>query len=257
MMSIQVAARTTALAILIALQSGCLDFEDVTRPVQSGTPAMISLSGSSGGRAINFTGGAGRVRVEARVLPGVDAQGPRQLLVDTLHIGTLPVVPWMEMDGIWYYSAEWRGEEDAEVLFRLPRIGRVGDSPSLVSWQPVRSADPDTVRLIKGGDLVLRMSSSRPSQVPNQVQGQDRWTLSVWGRDGSVNMQSQAGRPDSVVVPASLLATVLRGPTGRVDATLVAQQSHVWEQPGDLLLHTNFISTLSWVVEVLPAEELR
>jgi len=244
---------SVASALAIALLSGCLDFEAVTRPDQISHPALINLSATFAGRSAGAAGGAHITRVNARVMPGIDAQGPRQVLADTLWIGDRAVVPMADVDGARYYSTEWWGDGDSEIQFRLPMIGRVGEGPSSVSWRPVRRVDPDTVRLMRGGDLVLRLSSSRSPQ----AQSQDSWTLSLWGRDGGVNLSSRGLPPDSLVIPATMIATVLREPTGRIHAILNAHQLHFSDYRGDLHLQTEFTSNLSWVVEMVNAGEAR
>jgi|GEM_PF-5859940 len=245
-MKISATISTSVAAATLTLLGGCLDFEAVTRPVQSSSPAMISLSATLNGHS----GIAHDARMRARVLPATDEHGPRLLLSDTLWMGNRPVLPIAGEDGALYYALDWRVEEDSEVRFRLPTVSRVAESPSIVTWQPVRRVDPDTVRLTRGADLILRMSSSttRPQE------SEDSWTLYVQGKGGSVTIHNQGATPDFIVIPATMMATLIPGPDRLIYASLTSRQSLAWERRDVLQLHTSFLSILYWVVEIVEAQ---
>jgi hypothetical protein len=250
-------SRPGACLAAAALLSGCLDFETVTRPVDQLRPAEIAVSAGLDDRGAPGPSGSSTAWLTAVIAPGTDARGERTMADDTLWVRQRPLVPEVvHRDGSRFYRVEWQYERGAAVPIEVPRIGRVVGLPLLLHWHPAQRTGPDPVRLRRGDDLVLRVSSPSVGASTTQDSVAVSWWLWTRGGAGATEIMRLGAVPDSVVLPASTLPLGAGEGTDRLDVVLRVQQEHRIHASGsDLRLIAHFISSVSWVVEVAPAAD--
>jgi hypothetical protein len=241
----RVAGRLLPGVLCLLLLGGCLDFETVTAPVQQPRPALVSVFA-----AVRPEGDGSRALfVSISIHPGWDAQGARAVVNDTLRVGGRVVLPERNAPGggLEYRSHGPVGGADA-IRIELPRIERVTNLPPSVTWSIAARVGPDTLRLRLGEDLLLRVAAPAVARPDGAVGG---WNLSIQGDGGAVGVQRFGPVPESIVVPASLLAAgdgAGRGTTLAV--TLATFETHQFRSPSnDLEFAAQFRDDIRWTVE--------
>jgi len=231
-----------AAAITVVL-SGCLDFEPVTEPRQpAAEPAAIFADFSILERA-----GAAEARVEVTVLPGRDAQGPRTVRDSVLWLNGLPLRPyvgaWPDAPAMLRYS--WASAEIPETIeARPPTIDGLSGSATPIRWRIAR-ADADTIRLVRGADLVLRLATAAPDSAASF----ENWSVSVQGSGGTGFSLSRAGSaPDTLRIPAAWISA---------DDSLAfahfgwSRHTEVLAPGGDLFVRSSGWHHVQWVIRLL------
>lgn len=230
---------------------GCaLDFVE---PDAATTPPRLDLR-----VALEREAGAdAAVRVAARLDVGVDDDGPRAVVRDTLRLlgATLtPLAGIGRVDGL-HYDSTWvapaLASEPAMVAVTTPVVEGfhpIADRPVGYTLAP---DGPDTVVVRRGEEAML------PLRRPPAADGLDldpersRWSLFATGDGAEVWMRVriQGEPPDTLAVPTSWLPSGFEGDVTvdfRTDVDFTSEPS-----AGEVELRASSITRLRWTVRVV------
>ncbi len=218
--------RLMVVAFTAAFATACIDFVDPNIPGISdrGSAAVLEAR-------ITVTD-SGRVNADVKVLPGLDFEGFRRVvLTPRLEAMDRILQPdTVRRDGTLRYVEVWDVDPDivlGPITLRGPEIDGVVAPPPSIEWFGVRRAGPDSLRLEEGKDLWLGVIAVEgPSTPPPSIR---QWFLTLTSGDHSFRLSSDGSPPDSIRVPPNWI------PVGdTVHARLIFTQSHVLnESPGD------------------------
>jgi len=227
--------RLIAVSVLLA---GCIDFVEPELP-ELGAPAVIQVTMRVTDR--------GEAEVEALLAPGLDRAGlQRTVLRDTLFVLGRAVVPdSIARNGSRRYRDAWQASAGAvaePVTFRAPHLADLGASPPEVTWTGARRLGPDTLAVVRGGDVVLEVGGGAGTALPEPELQQ--WFLRLEGEEGAFNISADGPPPDTIQIPARWI------PAGReVAARLIFAQSAVLEEgPGDYVGLITLDIRLHWTL---------
>jgi hypothetical protein len=182
------------LICVCVLTAGCWDFVEPDLAAENGAGALLLTASVDP---------SGNVQASATLSPGLDPDGfRRRVLVDTVRVlsfatGSDTVLP----NGNHIYSLSEKTSPSAfERGFTVsgPVLEGVSFVPT-ARWYVPRKADPDTVRVARGSDLILHMVQDTVTSVPA---ANEQWLIELIGRSQRFQISATGKPPASLRIPA-------------------------------------------------------
>lgn len=231
--------RVGSLASCMAVLA-CIDFVDPNIP-DAGGAAVIS--------AIAVFSDRGTADVRATFNPGLDVTGVRRPVADPgLLVNDTVIQPdRIQRDGDRLYEALYPFDpatETVTVEFLAPAVAGIAASRPAASLSGVRRIGPDTLRMVSGSDLLLRLTAEPGTSAPAPLSRQ--WFLTLAAATTEFRLGGNGPPPDTILIPARFI------PAGdSLEVRLIYQQLVEAEPPpGDYIGIFTFDVRLFWTVRV-------
>ncbi len=145
----------------------------------------------------------GDLSVTALLVPGLDDDGfVREVVRDTLYVSGIPIAS---------DSVRVTGSRDYRLSTRLsmtalaqpftidpPVVEGINTGPR-VSWATPRPLDPDTIRIARGSDLLIRLAYDSAGSDPRPVH---QWFLALSAGSSFFQIGANGPPPTSLLIPA-------------------------------------------------------
>lgn len=234
------------LLALVLSCSGCFDFVEPDLP-QRGAPAFL--------QAFVHINESAHLRISAVLAPGLTQEGDARLIGnDTVIASGLFITPdSVRRTGTRIYNHEGPlGGPDPfaqPITLVPPRIEGALAAPPVVRWRAVRPARMDTIRAVRGEDVVLIIQRSPEPSAPEPLLQQ--WIVDLVSEDGNFRFGASGEPPDTIRVPSFWVPPAA---SGRVAAFLTIALSGAYRPPpSDYLVHFSAEQRLRWNLRISPA----
>ena len=218
----------------------CIDFVDPNIP-DAGGAAVIS--------AIAVFSDRGTADVRATLNPGLDVTGVRRPVADPgLLVNDTVILPdRIQRDGDHLYEALYAFDpatETVTVQFLAPSVAGLAAPRPSASLSGVRRIGPDTLRMVSGSDLLLRLTTEPGTSAPAPLSRQ--WFLTLAAATTEFRLGGNGPPPDTILIPARFI------PAGdSLEVRLIYQQlAEAEPPPGDYIGIFTFDVRLFWTVRV-------
>ena len=187
-------ARAALAALCAVLGGGCWEFIEPEFAEQDAS-TVLQVNASLGERGIFNLSGI--------LVPGLDEDGfVREVVRDTLFVFGLPVPSDSTTPAgslIYQYSTQLSaGVAAGRFTIDPPVVSGISSGPR-VEWSTPRSLEPDTIRMARGADLLIRLAydSTQAAPRPNH-----QWFLELSNNVERFQISSNGPPPAQLLVPA-------------------------------------------------------
>ena len=180
--------------VLSAWSGGCFDFIEPEFAEQDAA-TVLQINASMGER--------GALNVQGLLVPGLDEEGfVREVVRDTLFVFGVPVASdTVTNAGTRVYRLSTQLPPQTRNLpFTIdpPIVSGISTGPR-VEWSTPRSLEPDTIRIARGSDLLIRIAYDSTRSIP---QPNHQWFLSLSNNVQSFTVSSNGPPPAQLLIPA-------------------------------------------------------
>jgi hypothetical protein len=231
--------------VVVAL-TGCFDFVEPDLS-EAGAPAVLQMN-------LNLDE-TGLLRSDAILVPSLTVDGLRRTVPDdTLRVSGLALTPHdVRPNGTRRYSVNMTVQDPAAFVRPLriesPLVTGVTAPPPVVAWFGLERADPDTVLVRAGDELLLHLivEPGRAQPAPDQR----LWTLELVGDTANFRIGAQGLPPATLRIPAHWVPV---GGSGRVLGSLTYYLTGTYRPaPGDYIHMLAATLRIRWHIRLQPA----
>jgi hypothetical protein len=230
--------RFSAVVLACVMLTGCWDFIDP------------DLAAENGAATFQFSAAldrSGTLRAQATLAPGLNSDGfRRDVTVDTLRVLNFAVSSDSVLrngNHVYSLTAPVTAQQAARgITIRGPFIEEAPLAPA-ARWHVARKAGPDTIRITRGSDLVVRLAEDTVTAVPPPS---EHWFLALSGRERQFQISSNGRVPSEVRVPAEWIPEVA---DSVLNVSMTSLQSTQLLLPG-YRAFMSFTVFINWIVVI-------
>jgi hypothetical protein len=233
-----------ALPLLCVLgATACIDFAEPQIPNRQ-TPAVVQANV----RVFD----TGTMQIDGSVSPGRDSLGfTRPVLGPFIGVNNVIAFPLsVNEQGVRSYNSQFpiaRNDTRGPYDISLPEVADVGALPA-VRWFGVQKLDPDTIRPLRGADIVLTMDTAAAQSNPaNRFR---QWFLDIRAGVRVFRLSGDGPLPLRLRIPSEFVPPAT---DDRAAISLIYFQSSQLVSPGGGYIASVVLDTrLNWTVVFLP-----